>query len=121
MDDDLGTPAAMAAVHEAVRDGNKLLPQGDSAELRDNLAAVRAMLDILGLDPRAEVWQRSSGAGDAKLKSAVDMLVRGLLDQRQAAREAKDFATADAVRDQLKAAGVEVEDTPHGPRWAIDD
>ena len=120
MDNDLGTPAAIAAVHEVVRDGNKLLAAGDSEELRRNLASVRAMLGILGLDPKGDVWEGSDGTEDSKLRGAVDVLVRGLLDQRQQARAAKDFATADAVRDQLKAAGVEVEDTPQGPRWTID-
>jgi cysteinyl-tRNA synthetase len=78
------------------------------------------MLGILGLDPKGDVWEGSDGTEDSKLRGAVDVLVRGLLDQRQQARAAKDFATADAVRDQLKAAGVEVEDTPQGPRWTID-
>jgi cysteinyl-tRNA synthetase len=118
MDNDLGTPAAMAAVHEVVREGNKLLAEGDSPELRANLAAVRAMLGLLGLDPHADNWRRSTG-GDATLKGAIDVLVRGLLEQREQARAARDFATADAVRDRLRAAGVEVEDTPHGPRWTI--
>jgi cysteinyl-tRNA synthetase len=45
--------------------------------------------------------------------------VAGLLEQRAAARAAKDFATADAIRDQLKAAGIELEDTPSGPQWSI--
>jgi cysteinyl-tRNA synthetase len=120
MYNDLGTPAAIAAVHEVVRDGNKLLAAGDSEELRRDLASVRAMLGILGLDPKGDVWEGSDGTEDSKLRGAVDVLVRGLLDQRQQARAAKDFATADAVRDQLKAAGVEVEDTPQGPRWTID-
>jgi cysteinyl-tRNA synthetase len=47
------------------------------------------------------------------------MLVGALLEQRAQARADKDFATADRVRDQLKAAGVEVEDTPAGPRWSV--
>jgi cysteinyl-tRNA synthetase len=42
-----------------------------------------------------------------------------LLQQRQAARERRDFATADAIRDQLKAAGIELEDTPQGPTWSL--
>jgi len=49
----------------------------------------------------------------------VDTLVRGLLDQRAAARVAKDWAAADAVRDQLKAAGIEITDTPDGPKWSL--
>ena len=43
----------------------------------------------------------------------------GLLEQRAEARAAKDFATADAIRDRLKDAGIEIEDTPQGPQWSI--
>jgi cysteinyl-tRNA synthetase len=45
--------------------------------------------------------------------------VRGLLEQRAAARADKDFAAADAIRDQIKAAGIEIEDTPSGPKWSV--
>ena len=47
------------------------------------------------------------------------MLVASLLEQRAAARAAKDFAAADAIRDQLKEAGIEIADTPQGPRWSL--
>jgi cysteinyl-tRNA synthetase len=49
------------------------------------------------------------------------VLVRGLLDERTNARAAKDWARADAIRDQIKAAGIEVEDTPAGPVWTLGD
>ena len=42
-----------------------------------------------------------------------------LLEQREAARKGKDFATADAIRDRIKAAGIEIEDTPSGPAWSL--
>ena len=61
----------------------------------------------------------SSSRSEAKLTAAVDSLVSVLLEQRSAARAAKDFATADAIRDQLKAAGIELEDTPQGPTWSL--
>jgi cysteinyl-tRNA synthetase len=119
MDDDLGTPAAVAAVHEVVREGNKLLADGaDERAIRGNAASVRAMLDVLGLDPADPAWSRRGS--DDRLGEVVDALVRGLLEERAAAREAKDWARADAIRDRIKAAGVEVEDTPAGPRWTID-
>jgi cysteinyl-tRNA synthetase len=47
-------------------------------------------------------------------------LVTLALQQREAARARKDYAAADALRDQLKQAGVVVEDTPQGPRWTVD-
>jgi len=118
MDDDLGTPAAMAVLHNTVRDGNKLVADGDSEALREVLAAVRGMLGVLGLDPLAEPWVSRAGGSDA-LTEVVDGLVKALLEQRQAARARKDYAAADDVRDRLKALGVVVEDTPQGPRWSL--
>ncbi|HET6939431.1 MAG TPA: cysteine--tRNA ligase [Nocardioides sp.] len=116
MDDDLGTPAAVAVLYDAVREGNRQLAAGEDAT--GTAGQVRAMLDVLGLDPADPAWP-SSGGADARLMQAVDALVRGLLERREEARSAKDFAAADAIRDQIKAAGIEVEDTPTGPKWTI--
>jgi cysteinyl-tRNA synthetase len=118
MDDDLGTPAAVAVIHDLVREGNRLLTDGASDALRGNAASVRAMLDVLGLDPADPAWG-STSKDDGRLTQAIDVLVAGLLEQRAEAREAKDWAAADAIRDRIKAAGIEVEDTPDGPKWSI--
>jgi cysteinyl-tRNA synthetase len=117
LDDDLSIPAALADLQASIADGNKLISAGDIDALHPVLATVRAELDVLGLDPLAPNWNTSTGS--ASTEQALDVLVRALLDQRMAARAAKDFAAADAVRDQLAAAGVEVEDTPQGPRWSV--
>ena len=119
MDDDLGTSAAVAAIHDVVREGNKLLAEGDSAALRGNAASVRAMLAVLGVDPLDPHWAGGGSGSDEKLSAAVSALVAGLLEQRARARADKDFAAADAIRDQLKAAGIALEDTPQGPKWSI--
>jgi cysteinyl-tRNA synthetase len=118
MDDDLGTPAAIAALHEVVREGNKLLAGGASPALRGNLASVRAMLGVLGLDPADPAWGGPARTDD-RLSAVVDALVSDLLDQRAEARRDKDFATADAIRDRLKEAGVEITDTPDGQKWSL--
>ena len=76
------------------------------------------MLDVLGLDPLDSAVARRSERLD-ELRGVVDALVALALEQRAAARARKDWAAADAVRDQLKQAGIVVEDTPHGPRWTI--
>jgi cysteinyl-tRNA synthetase len=125
MDDDLGTPAAVAAIYELVREGNKLLASGPTEALRGAAGSVRAMLDVLGLDPAdpnwtSPVWGSTASDQTDKLTAAVDVLVAGLLDQRQAARAAKDFAAADAIRDRIKSAGIEIEDTPNGPKWSLE-
>jgi cysteinyl-tRNA synthetase len=118
MEDDLNTSRAMAAVHEAVRVGNAALADRDAAATRRALADVRAMTGVLGLDPLDPRW--SAAGGGSTLAPVVDALVTLALDQRQAARARKDWAAADAIRDQLRAAGVTVEDTPDGPRWTVD-
>jgi len=117
MDDDLNTSAALAVLHDTVRDGNLALTDGDDTAARTALAAARGMLDILGVDPLDESW---SGDGqEDSLRGVVDALVALALEQRAQARARKDWSAADAVRDQLKQAGVMVEDTPQGPRWTI--
>ncbi len=119
MDDDLGTPAAVAVLYETVREGNRRVAAGEDAS--EPAAAVNAMLDVLGLHPADPAWAATSAASsqDDKLKGAVDALVAGLLEERAQAREAKDWARADAIRDQIKKAGIEVTDTPDGPTWTV--
>ena len=117
MNDDLGTPAAVAVLHSAVRDGNLALDAGDQDQVAARLGEVNAMLSILGLDAAGEAWQR--GGDDHRLVAVVDGLIAELLKQRAGARERKDFASADAIRDALAELGVEVSDTPQGPRWKV--
>jgi cysteinyl-tRNA synthetase len=119
MDDDLNTSRALAHVHDTVRDANAALAAGDEPAVITALASVRAMLDILGVDPLDAHW--SGGGSTDDLRSTVDALVALALEQRKAARDRKDWSAADAVRDQLRAAGVVVEDTPNGPRWTVGD
>ncbi|HLU27992.1 MAG TPA: DALR domain-containing protein, partial [Glycomyces sp.] len=115
LNDDLGTPQALAVVHEVVREGNSALARGDKEAVARLLAETQNMLDVLGLDPRSPQW-RSSGSD---LEPVVDALVAVALEQRKAARARKDYEAADAIRNQLAAAGIVVEDTPHGPRWEL--
>jgi cysteinyl-tRNA synthetase len=75
------------------------------------------MMAVLGLDPLDPHWAGSGG--DDGLQQVVSELVGVALAQRQAARERKDYAAADAIRDSLQAAGIVVEDTPAGPRWEL--
>jgi cysteinyl-tRNA synthetase len=104
-------------VHDTIREGNTALAADDETGVRAALTAVRAMLGVLGLDPLDEAWGGGERGGD--LKPVVDSLVALALEQRAQARGRKDWATADSVRDQLKNAGVQVEDTPAGPRWTV--
>ena len=115
MDDDLGTPQALAAIYNAVREGNTAMAAGDKDLVLARLTEARAMLGVLGLDPVA--WADGSSGGD--LHGVVDGLVALALEQRAAARERKDYAAADVIRDRLRATGVVIEDTPNGPRWTV--
>jgi cysteinyl-tRNA synthetase len=117
MNDDLNTSAALALVHDTIREGNTAIAESDETGVRAALTAVRAMLGVLGLDPLDAAWTGGDTGGD--LKPVVDSLVALALEQRAQARARKDWAAADSVRDQLKNAGVQVEDTPAGPRWTV--
>lgn len=120
MDDDLGVPQALAVVHTTVRQGNAALSADDKEAAVARLAEVRAMLGVLGLDPLDAHWTGAGGADrGADLHGAVDTLVRLVLEQREAARARKDYAAADAIRDQLQQSGLAIEDTPDGPRWSL--
>lgn len=118
MDDDLNTSAAVAVAHRVVGAGNTALASDDHAAVREALASLRGMLGVLGLDPLDPQWR---GGEHGDLHTVVDALVALALDQRAAARARKDWVAADAVRDQLKQAGIVVEDTPQGPRWTVSD
>jgi cysteinyl-tRNA synthetase len=108
---------AFAIVHDLVREGNAALGTADKSVVAKILPQVRATLDVLGLDPLSPQW---TDTGSTELRGVVDSLVALALEQRAAARDRKDWTSADAVRDQLKAAGIVVEDTPTGPRWTVE-
>lgn len=118
MDDDLGIPQALAIVHTTVRQGNSALAADDKEAAIARLAEVRAMLGVLGLDPLDPHWAGEGDRGE-DLHGVVDTLVRLVLDQRQSARERKDWAAADAIRDQLNQSGLIIEDSASGPRWTL--
>jgi len=119
MDDDLNVSGALAVVHETVRAGNTALDDGDHAAALEAAAAVVAMTEVLGVNPLDPRWNGGSGSGAADALTALDALVSDRLAARESARAARDFATADAIRDQLTAAGISVEDTPSGARWSL--
>ncbi|HEX3705692.1 MAG TPA: cysteine--tRNA ligase [Mycobacteriales bacterium] len=114
MDDDVGVPAALGVLHDTVRRGNSALADGDETAAREAYAGVVAMTDVLGLSPGD-----FAAGGESGLTRVVDALVPALLTARQAARERKDFAESDRIRDALADAGVIVEDTADGPRWHL--
>ena len=127
MNNDINVSGATAAIFSAIRDGNAVLSQvqgalddATRAQVRATLVAVRAMLDTLGLDPLADPWAVAAVDGEnSKAGKALDALISAQLEARQQARAAKDFATADAIRDSLAAAGILIEDAPTGSTWSL--
>jgi cysteinyl-tRNA synthetase len=116
MDDDLGVPQALAAIHERVREGNSALDAGDRAAAVAAFSDVAVMTGILGIDPLDPQWTPGDASAEA---SALDALVNTMLTQRADARAAKDWAAADRIRDAIAAAGITLEDGPDGTHWSL--
>ena len=111
MNDDLAVPQALAFIAESMRIGNT--SADDKKVIAKTAGEIRGALSILGCDPLDPVFATSK-SNDA----AMNGLIKLALEQREAARLRKDFAAADAIRDQIASLGVIVEDTPNGPRWS---
>ncbi|QIM21956.1 cysteine--tRNA ligase [Phycicoccus sp. HDW14] len=118
MDDDLGVSDALAVIHQSVRAGNTALDDGDADDAATIARSVVAMTDVLGVNPLDPAW--STGGSDADdTTTALDALVAGRVQARAAARSARDYEAADAIRDELTAAGIALEDTAAGARWSL--
>ncbi|GAA4113189.1 cysteine--tRNA ligase [Enteractinococcus coprophilus] len=114
MEDDLNVPEALAVLHATVRAGNSALDAGDSEAVMTYLSQVNTMVEVLGLNSAAEGDDTGSAA-----HRALEALVDAQIAARAQARQRRDWATADAIRDQLAAAGVVVEDAADGVTWSI--
>ena len=116
MNDDLNIPAALAVLHESVRQGNASLDDQLPHQAARNYAEVLAMVNVLNINPTDKFWQ---GSGSTAAMSALDGLVRSLIEERNVARDSKDFKTSDRIRDQLKAVGVVLEDSAGSTHWSL--
>ena len=111
MNDDLAVPLGLAFISESMRIGNTAAE--DKKVLAKTAGEIRGALSILGCDPK-DLAFLSSKSNDL----AMDGLIKLALEQREAARARKDFASADQIRDQIASLGITVEDTSNGPRWS---
>lgn len=111
LEDDLNTPGAYAVMSGLASAANKASSGQDQAQAKADLVAGGALLGFLHADP--EAWFKSGGARDGLSDAEIDALAA----DNQRARADKDWAAADAIRDQLTAAGVVLEMGPDGVRW----
>ncbi len=116
MNDDLAVPTALAGISEVLRLGNSAITSGDKAVVATSANEIRGALEVLGCDPFDPNF---ASAGGEDLTNALDGVIQLALAQRTAARERKDFAASDQIRDGLAALGISIEDTAQGPRWSI--
>ena len=121
LNEDLNVPAALAVLHESVTAGNTLLANNaPAAEVGKHVADVRAMLDVIGVDPLADMWAGSNSGANEKLESVLEHFVERQIAARTAAKQAKDFQQADAIRDELRSLGIALEDGADGVRWTVE-
>lgn len=114
MDDDVNIPRALAVLHEQTRAGNAALAAGEDASEAAN--AVMAMAEVLGL---AQLMSFNAEGTSGAEHEALDALIQAVLAERAAARAQKDWAKADAMRDLLASAGVQVKDGANGSSWSV--
>ncbi|MBF0166454.1 MAG: cysteine--tRNA ligase [Alphaproteobacteria bacterium] len=110
--DDLNTPLAISHLHELAGLLNKATDTDDKNRLAGALLASGALMGLLGANP----LQWKTGAGEAGADKG-DQEIQALIQQRQEAKKAKNFKEADRIRDELKAQGVLLEDSPAGTSW----
>jgi cysteinyl-tRNA synthetase len=119
MDDDFGTPQAVSLLFDLVRDGNRLLDEGEDAAAV--AGAVETIVGVLGLDDASapdradlDLTELSQRFG---VEAAGEDMIRGLIELRDQARHDRRYADADAIREGLEQAGVILEDGADGTRW----
>ncbi len=117
MNDDLNMPTALAVLHESVRSGNTALDSEKFEQAAEAYFAVLGIVNVLNINPLESIWQTQGSANEAL--SALDALVQSMIEQRKTARENKDFETSDRIRDQLKTAGITLEDEAGSTNWSL--
>ena len=109
LDDDINTPAALAELASLAAAARKAEGVQARTEAKRALLGAGRALGLLQQSPEAWFARGADGSDDARIQA--------LVDERNAAKKARDFARADALRDQLAAEGIVLEDTPQGVRW----
>jgi len=115
MNEDLAVPTGLAVISDILKSGNTALSAGDTEGVKQAASEILGALEILGCDP----FDPTFASDNSSSAEVLDGLISLALEQRQSARARKDFAASDAIRDQLAALGVVIEDTAAGTRWSI--
>jgi cysteinyl-tRNA synthetase len=119
MDADFATPEAVSGLFDLVRDGNRLLDNGEDASAI--AGAVESIVAVLGLDEASDPSESEIDLDDLATEFGVSGEVGSVIDQlieiRRVARSEGRYPDADAVRDRLDSVGVTLEDGPDGTRW----
>jgi cysteinyl-tRNA synthetase len=119
MDDDFNTPRAIATLFDLSREVNTVL-NSEQPVSRVTLEAINSLYQKLGGEVLGLRFMVGATSGVSQAGSQlVDGLVRMLIDMRQEARQARNWAQADAIRDRLSALGVALEDGAEGTRWRL--
>jgi cysteinyl-tRNA synthetase len=109
--DDINTPLAISYLHDIANNLNKAETVEDKQHYKSLLLA---SADVMGLlYQNAEDWFKGSASEDGISEDEINQLIA----ERLAAKKSKDWAKADAIRNQLKDAGIVLEDTPQGTSW----
>ena len=106
--DDMNTPLALSYLHELVNNLNKASTAEEQKEAKAKLLASADLLGILWQDP--EIWFKGGNDDEAAM-------IEAKIAERAAAKKARDYALADKIREELKAQGIILEDTPQGTTW----
>ena len=111
MNDDFNVPAGLAILHDSIREGNAAIDSGELFAVEHAMTRVVSILNVLNINPLAPQWARTTNIDE--------VLVNKLIDDRNAARARKDFAAADAIRDELTKMGVTIEDAAQKTNWSV--
>jgi cysteinyl-tRNA synthetase len=110
LEDDLNSPRAMAALFSLAKELNKATDEAEKSALAAQMYASGELMGLLGNDP--EEWFAGHAGGDLSGEE-----IEALIEKRNAAKAARDFAAADAIRDQLVEAGITIQDSRDGTSW----